>query len=301
MGREYARLQGEGEDIYRAIFEHYLPRFGNDPAMPKTPVSKFLAIADKLDTISGCFGIGLQPTGSEDPYGLRRQGQGLVRILVDGIFLKLSLRDLVRTSLALYKEKVKENSDQIVGEVITFLRERMQSFLKVRATAGKNKEIGAAWFSEGTYRSDLVDAVLLHKFDNVAEAYRRIVALVIFHQRPEFDPLMVVYKRAARIVPEGFSVQVRSELLKEPVEHELLEASQKAAAQVDTLMKNHQHEDMLAMLAGLRKPIDAFFAKVFVMDEDQAVRNNRLALLKGVCDLFNKFADFSQIVIENKG
>ncbi len=301
MGREYARLQGEGEAIYRAIFEHYLPRFANDPVMPKTPVSKFLAIADKLDTLSGCFGIGLQPTGSEDPYGLRRQGQGLVRILVDGIFLKQSLRSLVGTSLALYKEKVKEDPDRIVEEVITFLRERMQSFLKARATAGKNKEIGAAWFSEGTYRSDLVDAVLLHKFDNVAEAYRRIVALVIFHQRPEFDPLMVVYKRAARIVPEGLSVQVRPELFKERVEHELLEASQKAAAQVDTLMKNHQHEDLLAILAGLRKPIDAFFTKVFVMDEDQAVRNNRLALLKGVCDLFNKFADFSQIVVENKG
>jgi glycyl-tRNA synthetase beta chain len=301
MGREYARLQGEGEDVCRAIFEHYLPRFANDPAMPKTPVSKFLAIADKLDTISGCFGIGLEPTGSEDPYGLRRQGQGLVRILVDGIFLKLSLRELVGTSLALYKEKVKKDPDRIAGEVITFLRERMQSFLKARATTGKNKEIGAAWFSQGTYRSDLVDAVLLHQFDNVAEAYRRIVALVIFHQRPEFDPLMVVYKRAARIVPEGFSVQVRHELFKERVEHELLEAYRRVAPQVDTLMKNHQHEDMLALLAGLRKPIDDFFIKVFVMDEDLAVRNNRLALLKGVCDLFNKFADFSQIVVEGKG
>ncbi len=300
MGREYARLQGEGEDVYRAIFEHYLPRFANDPAMPKTSVSKFLAIADKLDTLSGCFGIGLQPTGSEDPYGLRRQGQGLIRILVDGIFLKLSLRDLIRASITLYKEKFKEDPDRVAGEVITFLRERMQAFLKARATVGKSKEVGAAWFSEGTYRSDLADAVLLHKFDNVAEAYRRIVALVIFHQRPEFDPLMVVYKRTARIVSEGFSVQVRPELFKEPVERELLEASQKAAARVDTLMKNHQHEDMLAMLAGLRKPIDAFFTKVFVMDEDLAVRNNRLALLKEVCDLFNKFADFSQIVVENK-
>jgi glycyl-tRNA synthetase beta chain len=300
MGREYARLQGEGEDVYRAIFEHYLPRFAGDPAMPKTPVSKFLAVADKLDTLSGCFGIGLQPTGSEDPYGLRRQGQGLIRILVDGIFLKLSLRDVVKASIAHYKEKVKEDPDRLAGEVIAFLRERMQTFLKTRATAGKNKDAGAAWFSKGAYRSDLVDAVLLHRFDNVAEAYRRIVALVIFHQRPEFDPLMVAYKRAARIVPEGFSAQVRPELLKEPVEHELLEACRKAAAQVDTLMNNHQHEDMLATLAGLRQPIDAFFTKVFVMDEDLAVRNNRLALLKSVCDLFNKFADFSQIVVENK-
>jgi glycyl-tRNA synthetase beta chain len=301
MGREYARLQGEGEEVCRAIYEHYLPRFANDPGMPKTSVSKFLAISDKLDTMAGCFGIGLQPTGSEDPYGLRRQGQGLVRILVDGIFLKLSLRDLVRTALSLYKEKVKGDPDRTAGEVITFLRERMQSFLRARATAGKNKEVGAAWFSEGAYRSDLVDAVLLHKFDNVAEAYRRIVALVIFHQRPEFEPLMVVYKRAARIVPEGFSTPARPELFKEPVEHELLEACQKATAQVDTLLENHQHEELLAMLAGLRKPIDAFFTKVFVMEEDLAVRNNRLALLKGVCDLFNKFADFSQIVVENKG
>jgi glycyl-tRNA synthetase beta chain len=301
MGREYAMLQKEPEDVCRAIFEHYLPRSTTDSSMPKTPISKFLAIADKLDTITGCFGIGLLPSGSEDPYGLRRQGHGLVRILVDGIFLKLSLRALVRASLSLYKGKVQGDSEQIASETVNFLRERMQAFLRARATVAKNQEAGAAWFSEGTYRSDLVDAVLLHQFDNVAEAYRRIVALVIFHRRPEFDPLMVAYKRAARIVPEGFSVPVRPELFKEPVEEKLFEAIQKAAAKVDTLMEKHQHEDLLSLLASLRESIDAFFNKVFVMDEDLAVRNNRLAVLKGVCDLFNKFADFSHIVVENKG
>jgi glycyl-tRNA synthetase beta chain len=177
----------------------------------------------------------------------------------------------------------------------------MQAFLRARATDAKDQEVGAPWFSEGTYCSDLVDAVLLHEFDNIAEAYRRIVALVIFHQRPEFEPLMVAYKRAARIVPEGFTVPVCPDLLKESVEYELFEACQKAAAGVDSLMERHQHEDLLTLLASLREPIDAFFAKVFVMDEDQAIRNNRLALLKGVCDLFKKFADFSQIVVENRG
>jgi glycyl-tRNA synthetase beta chain len=300
MGREYARIQGEGEEITRAIFEHYLPRSASDPWMPKTPTSKFLAMADKLDTITGCFGIGLLPRGSEDPYGLRRQGQGVVRILIDSIFLKLSLKDLVRTSVSLLKDKIKGDPERCAGEVIIFLRERMQSFLRARATEGKDQEVGAAWFREGSYRSDLVDAVLLHEFDNIATAYRRVVALVLFHQRPEFEPLMVVYKRAARIVPENFSVQVRMELFKEPIERELFTKCEVATARAGVLIEEHRYEDFLEMLAALRGPIDAFFIKVFVMDEDLAIRNNRLALLKGVCDLFRRFADFSHIVVETK-
>lgn len=300
IGREYARLQGEAEEVSRAIFEHYLPRTGGDPWMPKTVVSKFLAVADKIDTISGCFGIGLVPRGSEDPYGLRRQGQGLVRILLDGIFLKLPLRDLVRTALSLFKEKVSENPDRYTNEVVNFLKERLESFLKTRATAGKDQEVGAPWFSHGSYRSDLVDAVLSHQFDNIAEAYRRVVALVIFHRRPEFEPLMVAYKRAARIVPKDFVEAVRTDLFKERAEHELFADLQKAEEMIKPFLEKHQHEDLLKLLATLKDPIDAFFAKVYVMDQDTAIRNNRLALLKRVCDLFGQFADFSKIVVETK-
>jgi glycyl-tRNA synthetase beta chain len=300
MGREYARLQGESEETARAILEHYLPRSAKDPWMPKTSTSKFLAIADKLDTISGCFCIGLYPRGSEDPYGLRRQGQGLIRILVDSIFLNLSLKEVIAASLSHYEERAKGNLDQIGEEIRVFIRERMDSFLRARATEAKHQEIAAPWFRTGAYRSDLVDTVLLHEFDNVAQAYRRIVALVNFHRRPEFEPLMVVYKRAARIVPEEFSLSVRTDLFKEPIERELLSASQNAAANAGSLVEAHRYEDLLETLSGLRGPIDDFFNHVFVMDEDPAIRNNRLAILKGVCDLFKKFGDFSHIVVETK-
>lgn len=297
MGREYARRQGEGEEVSRAIFEHYLPRWAGDALMPKVPASKFLAIADKLDTVSGCFAIGLQPTGSEDPYALRRLGQGLVRILVDQVFIGLSLRELAGVSLAALDGKVKGDPLQIQDNIVSFLRERMQSFLRGRADAAQ-EGAEAAWFEGKGHRSDLVDAVLLHRFDNVAEAYRRIVALVIFHKTPEFDPLMVAYKRAARIVPTDFSVPVREALLKESVERDLFAAGRAAREKIGGLIRAHQYQETLEVLASLRRPIDAFFDKVFVMDQDLDVRNNRLALLKEICELFYQFADFSQVVVD---
>ncbi len=296
MGREYARLQGEDEEVSRAIFEHYLPRWASDPSMPKSSLSKFLALADKIDTITGFFAVGLRPSGSEDPYALRRLGQGVVRILLDQVFIGLSLDELVGLSLSALGEKVKGKSEQVKSEIMVFLRERLQAFIKLRASGQGGRE-DSAWFGQGSHRADLVDAVLLHRFDYVAQAYRRIVSLVIFHKREEFDPLMVGFKRAARIVPSELSQPVQADLLKQKEEKALFDACRVAADRVKPLIEAQKYEETLGVLAALRQPIDAFFEEVFVMDEDIQVRNNRLALLKSVCDLFNQYADFSLVTV----
>lgn len=267
--------------------------------MPKTAVSKCLAVADKLDTLCGCFAVGLRPSGSEDPYGLRRMGQGIIRILLDDVFIRLSLGELIRTSLSLFPQAGLSDPSKCVEDVRVFLRERMQSFLRTRATTAGQKEV-SLWFKGTTYRADLVDAVLSQRFDRVAEAYRRIVALVIFHRQSDFEPLMVAYKRAARIVPAEWSRPVQSNLFREPEEKALSAACQKAELQIRSLLRDHHNEDVLRTLAGLRQPIDAFFDKVFVMVEDQAIRENRLALLKMVCDLFNQYGDFSRVMVEER-
>jgi len=289
VGREYARLQGEDPEAADAIAEHYFPRQADDPNPPRSITGKFLTVADRLDTLVGFFGADLVPSGSMDPYALRRQGLGLVQVLLDEAFAGISLRKTIEAAAGFYASRgvsLKKDSKTIRDELDRFLAQRMETYLKRR------------FGPEGGYRADLADAVLCGDFDNPLDRYLRFVALMSFQTQPDFEPLIVTFKRASRILPAGFKGDVRPDAFKEPVEKELYQSCRKAETEADQFFSRRQYQEVLKALADLRRPIDAFFNGVMVMDEDRAIRENRLALLRRIAELFFRFGDFTRVVVE---
>lgn len=286
MGREYALREKQDPEVATAIAEHYFPRGADDLNDPKTRTGKFLTAADRLDTLVGFFGAGLIPSGSEDPYGLRRQAIGLVMVTLDETFARLSLARAVEIAAGLYRahgKGLKKDAATLWRELDRFLAQRMEFSLRRRFDQ-----------TDG-FRPDLVEAVLARPLERPVDAYRRFVALLAFRRRPEFEPLMVTYRRASRIVPKAFGGAVRDELLRRPVERELANAIATATERYRAEMAAQRYEDALGALATLRPAIAAFFDDVMVMDQDAAVRDNRLALLVRVRDLFEEYADFTRL------
>ncbi len=289
VGREYARLQGEDPEVAEAIAEHYFPRSADDPHPPRTTTGKFLTAADRLDTLVGFFGMDLVPSGSMDPYALRRQGLGLVQVLLDEAFAQISLRKAIETAAGLYASRgvnLKKDSKTICDDLDRFLAQRMETYLKRR------------FGPESGYRADLADTVFCGAFDNPLDLYLRFVALMSFQSQPDFEPLIVTFKRASRILPAGFKGEIRPEEFKEPVEKELYQRYRSAETEANQFFSRRQYRDVLKTLADLRRPIDAFFNGVMVMDEDRAIRENRLALLGGIAKLFFRFGDFTRVMVE---
>lgn len=280
IGKIYSGMDGEERAVAAAIEEHYLPRYSGG-ALPRTPIGQVSAVADKLDTIVGCFGVGLIPSGSEDPYALRRQGLGLIQILVaDGSPLRpLSLQAAVAESVRLYEDQRKFSAGRVSEEVNIFLKQRVASYLQ----------------SEGV-RYDLIDAVLARKLDRPHVIVDFARALVRFSTQPLFGPLMISFKRAIRILPKGFSGQVNTALLKDNVEKELHEAISRVNEGIGDEWAKGQYEPILERLATLYVPLNRFFEGVMVMDPNEEIRNNRLSLLSWVRTLFDTFGDFSKIV-----
>ena len=288
MGREYARKQGEDPEVAEAIAEHYFPRHAEDQNDPRTITGKFITAADRLDTLVGFFGVDLIPSGSMDPYALRRHGMGLIQILLDEAFSCVSLRSAIESAAKLYQDqgvKLKKDPKAIQEVLERFLVQRMETYLKRR------------FDPTGKYRADLANAVLSCPFDVPVDLYRRFVALMVFHSQPGFEPLMITFKRAARIVPEGFTGSVHQEQFKQTVEHELYAAYRRSSEKILNLLTQQQYPEVLRELASLRQPIDRFFDGVLVMEEDREIRANRLSLLKVIRDLFDRFADFSRVVV----
>jgi glycyl-tRNA synthetase beta chain len=275
MGREYALLSGEEPDVARAIHEHYLPtQAGGD--LPATDIGAFVSIADKLDTICGCFGVGLIPTGTADPYALRRSAIGIIAILLDRGY-DLSLTDLIDSSLDLLRHKLTRDESLVRGDVLDFFRSRYVNLMA------------------GRYPSDVVEAVVAVSFDNLNEADARMAALAEFRERPDFEPLAVAFKRVCNIVKEGTDIPVDAGLFQDDAERELSRAFDVVASAARGKIGNKDYLAALAEIAGLKSPVDAFFDRVMVMAEDERVRNNRLALLTGIARLFGVIADFSRI------
>ncbi|MBI3995334.1 MAG: glycine--tRNA ligase subunit beta [Nitrospirae bacterium] len=289
IGREYAKLQEHDSEVADAIAEHYFPRHGDDPSPPRTLTGKFLTAADRLDTLVGFFGVDLMPSGSMDPYALRRQGLGLVQVLLDEAFSRLSLQKAIQTAAGLYADRgvsLKKDSKTIRDELDRFLAQRMETYFKRR------------FGPETGYRADLADAVLCGAFDNPLDLYLRFVALMNFKRQPDFEPLIVTFKRASRILPAGFKGEVRPDAFKETVEKELYQRCRKAETDATGFFSRRQYPEVLKALADLRQPIDSFFNGVMVMDEDRAVRENRLSLLQRITKLFMKFGDFTKVMVE---
>src|SRR3990172_9109570 len=206
MGREYALRQGEKSEVAMAIFEHYLPRFSGD-MLPATKAGKILAVAEKMDNIAGCFGSGNVPTGSNDPYALRRQALGILHILIKGGH-HVALKRVAEVSLSAYKDVFAEaGHDEIIKDVIDFFRERLSSLL----------------VSEG-YRYDCVRAVISADLDDPYDAFLRITALDRYRIKPEFEAITISFKRVMNIIPPDFVSMFKEELLKENEEKDLFGA-----------------------------------------------------------------------------
>ncbi|WP_456431310.1 glycine--tRNA ligase subunit beta [Thermosulfuriphilus sp.] len=277
MGREYALAEGEPPEVAQAIYEHYLPlRAGGD--LPETMPGAIISIADKIDTLCAFFGLGEHPSGTADPYGLRRQALGIINTTLK-LRLHFSLKELVEKALLLLAEKINRQEKEVLNEVIDFIGRRFQGELTSRG-----------------FRADLVEAILAVSYDDLQDAHDRLVALEAFYRRPEFAALSVGFKRVMNMVKkQGELPAPRVSLLLEPAEQELYQAWTIAYEKVAPLVLERRYEEALAELLKLKEPIDQFFDQVFVMVKEEDIRKNRLALLKAIAKLFLLVADLSKI------
>ena len=275
MGREYALLQGEEREVAVAIAEHYLPTQAGG-ALPASDIGALVSIADKLDSICGCFGVGLIPTGAADPYALRRAALGIIAIILNRGY-RLSLPDLIDRSLTLLEPKLTRPKAEVATEVREFFRGR---FVNLQA---------------GEFAGDAVEAAVAVGYDDLVDARARIAALAEFKAHPDFGALAIGFKRAANIVKEGVDTPVNPALFTDPAEGELCAAFAGVKATVEEKVAGHAYLEALTEIATLRGPIDTFFEKVMVMAEDEGVRANRLALLTGIARLVGGIGDFSRL------
>ena len=275
MGREYARHDGEEDGVAIAIAEHYLPTQAGGE-LPVTDSGAFVSIADKLDTICGCFGVGLIPTGSADPYALRRSALGIINIILDRQY-RLSLADLIDRSLELLAAKLTRPREQVCADVTDFFRGRFVNLMTDR------------------YPTDVVDAAVAAGCDDLVDCTARIAALAEFKSHPDFEPLAVAFKRVCNIVKEEVPTPVDAALFQDAAEGRLFSAFQEVASSVQARFDDRAYQDALTVIATLRGPVDDFFDKVMVMAEDERVRTNRLALLQEIKGLFRGIADFAKI------
>lgn len=275
MGREYALLEGEDPRVATAISEHYLPTQAGG-TLPGDDVGAFVSIADKIDTICGCFSVGLIPSGTADPYALRRSAIGILSIILERGY-PISIPELVASSVALLDTKRKRPADEVVSDVVGFIRLRLVNLLTQQ------------------YPVDVVDAVLAADFDEPVDAVARIAALAQLKQRTDFESLAVAFKRVGNMVKQSETRQVDSALLQESSEKDLFDSFLKIENVVAEYMQQRQYVQALETIARLRQPVDAFFDGVMVMVDDEALKTNRLALLSSISSLFSDFADFSRL------
>lgn len=277
MGREYALLAGEDPACANAIYEHYLPVVAGG-RLPASDEGAIVGIADKMDTIAGFFGVGLPPTGTADPYALRRQSLGIINIILSKQYA-LSLNFLIDESLTLLKDTLKKPASDVKKDVLDFFRGRLQHQL----------------ISQG-YAYDTVEAVLSADMDDLLVVIEKIKALEDFRKNPEFEPVSVAFKRVDNILKDFKGGRADVNLLAHDAEIQLFSALDDIKTRVEKNIAEKDFIGALNKLAALRPAVDAFFDHVMVMDKDEQIRLNRLSLLSEISCLFHKIADFSKIV-----
>ena len=277
MGSYYAAASGETAQVAQAIEQHYRPRFAGDEA-PDTVVGKIVAIADKLDTVCGLFAVGQGPTGSSDPFALRRSAIGIVAMLSGKDAVEVSLVAAIDAALASYAQQgIEFDTDAVRLDVIEFFITRTKVMMR---DAGNS--------------IDAIDAVLSAGIQEPVELINRVSALEAARsQQPEvFEDLATAYARANNLCDSKLGTEVNEGLLSE-VEQALVRAVGQAESNVASALENNNYAAALSELAALRKPIDLFFENTMVMDEDQALRENRLRLLNSFVAVFANVADFA--------
>ncbi|QRX81185.1 glycine--tRNA ligase subunit beta [Glaciimonas sp. PAMC28666] len=278
MGTYYAGHDGEAEPVALAISEHYQPRFAGD-ALPTTDTSTVVALADKLETLVGIWGIGLQPTGDKDPFALRRHALGVLRMLLEKR-LPLSLQQLLQTTAGSFSENT--NFKDPCAEVLSFMYDRLRGILRERG-----------------YAPSQIEAVIAQQPDTLTNIIERLDAVQAFAALPEAEALAAANKRITNILKKNNVVDtgtVQTGLLQDEAEKNLVAAMTNVKPQVDAAFAQGDFAGALQSLARLRSEVDAFFNEVMVMAEDEHLRNNRLALLSNLHLMLNQVADISKLV-----
>ena len=276
MGTYYARHDGEAYEVAAAIGEHYQPRFAGD-ALPVTRTGTAVAMADKLETLVGIWGIGLAPTGDKDPFALRRHALGILRMLVEQK-LPLSMSHLIRQAASQFSGNAQFTDP--VAEVQAFIYDRLRGLLR-----------------EHGHAQDAVEAVVSQSPDRLDDILERLEAVKTFAALPEAASLAAANKRITNILKknEGIHGEVQPKLLAEPAEQKLYGAMTETRQAVDQAFAKADFSATLKALAALRDDVDAFFNDVMVMAEDPALRTNRLALLQSLHAMMNRVADISRL------
>lgn len=275
MGREYAKLDGECEKVAIAIDEHYKPRFAGD-SQPQTTAGRIVSLADKIDTIVGTFSLGKIPTGSQDPFALRRQALGLVNMIIEAKY-HLSLASIVAKAMDLYAIEDEKARAKMQQDVADFIRLRLKNVLE-------------------SIRYDVVDAVLAD-VDDIYAVSLRAKAVADYVASADAAAGIQAFVRVANLAKKAESAEVSAELFQTDAERMLFAAYEKAAAAVEADIASEAYAEAIRALAALAAPIDAFFADVMVMDKDEAIKNNRLGLLKSIDAIVGRVADFTKIVL----
>lgn len=292
VGGLYARHQVLGEAVALAIYDQYKPGSMED-GIPRTLEGALLSIADKADSIAGMFALGLQPSGSKDPFALRRQANGIVRILAEHN-LPLKIGDIFRHALARYERsevsgKFKDAASQ-PSKIGDFFRERLEFYLKERHN----------------FAYDVVNAVLAAGADDVPDVLARATAVSAVRGSDDFSSISIAFKRMKNILRQAkeggkhWPREFSSNDLRDEEETALAAQVGEIAPNVEEACRERRYDEALSLIARLRAPIDRFFDKVMVMVEDERLRGNRLALLEGILRRFTTVADFSEIVTEGK-
>ncbi len=277
MGREYALLAGEPPAVANAIYEHYLPIVAGGE-LPQSDEGAIVGIADKMDTIAGFFGVGMPPTGTADPYALRRQALGIINIILSRGYA-LGLNFLIDESLLQLKDVLKKPAEDVKKDILDFFKGRLQNQL----------------IAQG-YAYDTVDAVLSTDIDALVEVIEKIKALDEFRKNPDFEPISVAFKRVDNILKDFRDGRFDVNLLVHDAEINLFSYFDDIKPRVEKGIVEKDFVAALNKLAALRPHVDNFFDNVMVMDKDEKIRFNRLSLLAEISDLFHKIADFSKIV-----
>lgn len=283
MGAYYARAQGEKACVAQSIREHYLPRFAGDD-LPASPQGMILSLADKLDSVVGFFSMGQEPSGSQDPYALRRQAMGIVQILLASHWT-LSLSDLIDQAYQQIAARFTPTLDfgTTKTKVLAFFKQRLANVLA---------EKGLAY--------DTIAAVIGEAPADVCRVERLGLALDNFRRGEHFATLMAGFTRANNLAKDG-PPRFDERSFSEAVERDLVSSYRQCREQTAAALAADDFVAAFTALAALREPIDRYLTDVMVMCEDETLRHNRLGLLKSIVDLMLSVADFRKIVLENKG
>ena len=279
MGMEYGRESEENEIVSTAIFEQYLPRFSGD-ILPTTTAGAILSISDKLDTIAGSFAIGVQPTGSQDPYGLRRQALGIINIILDKK-ISLSLEEIIDFALYIYVDEnnLVFNYEEVKSQILEFFNGRIKNM-----------------FMDMGIRYDIIDGVLSTDIDDIYDLKIRADKINDYLKQDGFEDVIMTFNRVANLAEKSSNIEFKEELLIEEAEIKLYKVFIGIEEKVHQALNKKEYDKALDIFMELKGPVDNFFDEVMVMVEDESIRENRLALLAKVSDTMLLICDLSKLV-----